>query len=47
MYEDEQRQRDEQHELAVKAEKKANEFQLELEELRTTLEQVHGEGRQI
>ncbi len=42
LYEDEQRQRDEQHDLALKAEKKANEFQLELEELRTSVEQVRG-----
>ncbi len=44
LYEDEQHQRDEQHELALKAEKKANEFQLELEELRTSVEQVHCMG---
>ena len=40
MLEEEQRQRDEQHGLATKAEKKANDLQLELEELRGQVEQV-------
>ena len=39
-YEEEQRQRDEQHEMATRAEKRANELQLEIEELRASLEQV-------
>ena len=40
MLEDEQRQRDEQRELASKAEKRANDFQLELEELRAKQEKA-------
>lgn len=40
LYEDEQRFRDEQHELATKAERRANDLQLEIEELRTQIEQV-------
>ena len=39
-YEDEQRQREEQHALAVKAEKRANDMNMELEELRAANEQV-------
>lgn len=40
LYEDEQRTRDEQHQLATKAEKRANELGLEVEEIRAQLEQV-------
>lgn len=40
LYEDEQRQRDEQHNLATKAEKRANEMSIELEDARTQTEQV-------
>lgn len=40
LYEDEQRTRDEQHQLATKAEKRANELALEVEEIRAQLEQV-------
>ena len=40
-YEDEQRQREEQHALAAKAEKRVNDMTLELEELRTANEQVY------
>lgn len=39
-YEEEQRQRDEQHNMAARAEKRANELQLEIEELRASVEQV-------
>ncbi len=46
LYMDEQHQRDEQHQLALKAERKANEFQLELEELRTSVKQVHCMGEE-
>ena len=38
--EEEQHQREEQYLLATKAEKRANDLTLELEELRTNLEQV-------
>ena len=38
--EEEQRQRDEQHGMVTKAEKRANDMQLELEELRGKMEQV-------
>lgn len=44
LYEEEQRLRDEQHELVNKAERRANDLQLEIEELRTNLEQVGGWG---
>ena len=44
MYEEEQRARDEQHELANKAERRANDLQLEIEELRANLEQVGSVG---
>ena len=37
---DETRQREEQHALATKAEKRANDLTLELEELKANLEQV-------
>ena len=40
LYEDEQRTRDEQHQLATKAEKRANDLQLEVEEIKAQLEQV-------
>ena len=40
MYNDEQKLRDEQHDLATKAEKRANDLQLEIEEIRAQLEQV-------
>lgn len=40
LYEDEQRTRDEQHQLATKAEKRANELALEIEDIRAQLEQV-------
>lgn len=40
LYEEEQRARDEQHELVTKAERRANDLQLEIEELRANLEQV-------
>ena len=39
--EEEQRQREEQHMMATKAEKRANDMQLELEELRAKVEQVY------
>ena len=40
LYEEEQKLREEQHDMTVKAEKKSNEFHLELEEVRAQLEQV-------
>ena len=40
LYEDEQRTREEQHQLATKAEKRANELALEVEDIRAQLEQV-------
>lgn len=40
LYNDEQKLRDEQHDLATKAEKRANDLQLEIEEIRAQLEQV-------
>lgn len=40
LYEEEQRQRDEQHNLATKAEKRGNELSIELEDVRAQLEQV-------
>ena len=40
LYEEEQRVRDEQHEMATRSEKRANDLQLEIEELRTHIEQV-------
>ena len=40
LYEEEQRSRDEQHDLLTRAEKKANDLSLELEELKTQVEQV-------
>ena len=40
-FEEEQRQREEQHLMATKAEKRANDMQLELEELRGKVEQVN------
>ena len=40
LYEDEQRTRDEQHQLATKAEKRANDLSLEGEEIKAQLEQV-------
>ena len=40
LYEDEQRNREEQHQLATKAERRANELALEVEEIRAQLEQV-------
>ena len=41
LYNDEQKLRDEQHDLATKAEKRANDLQLEIEEIRAQLEQVN------
>ena len=40
LYNDEQKLRDEQHDLATKTEKRANDLQLEIEEIRAQLEQV-------
>ena len=40
LYNDEQKLRDEQHDMATKAEKRANDLQLEIEEIRAQLEQV-------
>ncbi len=40
LYEEEQKQRDEQHTLATKAEKRANELSIEVEDARTQAEQV-------
>ena len=40
LYEDEQHNREEQHQLATKAEKRANELALEVEEIRAQMEQV-------
>lgn len=40
LYEEEQRLREEQHGMTVKAEKKANDLHLEIEELKAQLEQV-------
>ena len=40
LYEDEQRTRDEQHQMATKAEKRANDLALEVEDIRAQLEQV-------
>ena len=40
MYEEEQRQREEQHDMATRAEKRGNDLQLEMEELRASIEQV-------
>ena len=40
LYEEEQRLREEQHELTTKAEKRANDFNLEIEELKAQVEQV-------
>ena len=40
LYEDEQRTRDEQHQIATKAEKRANDLGLEVEEIRAQMEQV-------
>lgn len=41
LYEEEQRSRDEQHELLTRAEKKASDLSLEVEELKTNIEQVY------
>lgn len=41
LYEEEQRQRDEQHDQATKAEKRANELGIEVEDIRSQLEQVN------
>ena len=41
LYNDEQKLRDEQHDLATKTEKRANDLQLEIEEIRAQLEQVN------
>ena len=40
LYEDEQRTREEQHQAATKAEKRANDLALEVEEIKAQLEQV-------
>ena len=40
LYEEEQKLRDEQHEATTRAEKKANDLNLEMEELKAQLEQV-------
>ncbi len=40
LYEEEQRQRDQQHTLVTKAEKRGNELAIELEDIKTQLEQV-------
>ena len=40
LYEEEQRSRDEQHELLTRAEKKSSDLSLELEELKASVEQV-------
>ena len=42
LYEDELHNREEQHQLATKAEKRANELALEVEEIRAQMEQVCG-----
>ena len=39
LYEEEQRSRDEQHELLTRAEKKSSDLSLELEELKASVEQ--------
>lgn len=41
LYEEEQRSRDEQHDLLTRAEKKSNDLSLEVEELKTSIEQVY------
>lgn len=40
LYEEEQRLREEQHDITVKAEKRANDLNLEIEEVKAQLEQV-------
>ena len=40
LYEEEQKQRDQQHALVAKAEKRGNELAIELEDIKTQLEQV-------
>ena len=40
---EETRQKDEQHQLATKAEKRANDLTVEVEELRSSTEQVRNE----
>ena len=40
LYEEEQRSRDEQHDLLTRAEKKANDLSREIEELKASVEQV-------
>ena len=40
LYEEEQRSRDEQRDLLTRAEKKANDLSLEIDELKTSVEQV-------
>lgn len=40
LYEDEQRTREEQHQMTTKAEKRANDLALEVEDIKTQLEQV-------
>lgn len=40
LYEEEQRSRDEQHDLLTRAEKKASDLSLEIEELKASVEQV-------
>ncbi len=40
LYEDEQKLREEQHQATTKAEKKANDLNLEMEEIKAQLEQV-------
>ncbi len=40
MYEEEQRLREEQHDISAKAEKRANDLNLEIEDIKAQLEQV-------
>ena len=40
LYEDEHRSREEQHQMATKAEKRANDLTVEVEDIRAQLEQV-------
>lgn len=40
LYEEEQRLREDQHEVLVKSEKRANDLNLEIEEVKAQLEQV-------
>lgn len=41
LYEEEQRLREEQHNISIKSEKRANDLNLEIEELKAQLEQVN------